>query len=42
MVRNNRAKIEDAANAGRIAAAKDDGLAVFANVVDEVEKGTRP
>lgn len=41
MVRNNRAKVEDAANAGRIAAAKDDGLAVFSNVVDEVEKGTR-
>jgi hypothetical protein len=42
MVRNNRAKVEDAANVGRIASAKDDGLAVFSNVVDEVEKGTRP
>jgi cellulose biosynthesis protein BcsQ len=42
VVRNNRAKIEDAANAGRIASAKDDGLELFSNVVDEVEKGTRP
>jgi cellulose biosynthesis protein BcsQ len=42
MVRNNRAKIEDAANAGRIAAAKDDALELFAKVVDEVEEGTRP
>ncbi len=41
MVRNNRAQIEDAANAGRIAALKDDALALFADVVDEVERGTR-
>jgi cellulose biosynthesis protein BcsQ len=42
VVRSNRARIEDAANAGRIASAKDDGLALFSEVVDEVERGTRP
>jgi cellulose biosynthesis protein BcsQ len=41
VVRNNRAQIEDAANAGRIASAKDDGLELFSKVVDEVERGTR-
>ncbi len=41
VVRNNRNRIEDAANHGRIAAARDDGLELFAEVVAEVEKGTQ-
>jgi chromosome partitioning protein len=39
VVRNNRNKIESAANDGRIAAAEDDGLALFQSVVEEIEKG---
>lgn len=39
VVRNNRSKIESAANDGRIAAAEDDGLALFQPVVAEIEKG---
>jgi cellulose biosynthesis protein BcsQ len=39
VVRNNRNKIEGAANDGRIAAAEDDGLALFQPVLDEIEKG---
>jgi cellulose biosynthesis protein BcsQ len=40
IVRNKRNLIEDAANHGRIAAGDDAGLALFAGVADEVEKGT--
>jgi cellulose biosynthesis protein BcsQ len=39
VVRNNRSKIESAANDGRIAAADDQGLALFQPVVTEIEKG---
>jgi cellulose biosynthesis protein BcsQ len=39
VVRNNRNKIESAANEGRIAAATEDGLALFQPVVAEIEKG---
>ena len=39
VVRNNRNKIESAANDGRIAAAEDDGLPLFQSVVAEIEKG---
>jgi cellulose biosynthesis protein BcsQ len=42
VVRNNRAKIEDAANNGRIASAKEDGAELFSQVVEEVERGARP
>lgn len=41
VVRNNRRQIEDAANRGCIAAATDDGFALFEEVIAEVEKGTR-
>jgi chromosome partitioning protein len=39
VVRNNRNKIESAANDGRIAAAEDDGLALFKPIIGEIEKG---
>jgi cellulose biosynthesis protein BcsQ len=42
VVRNKRNHIEAAANAGRIAAAEDEGLALFADVATEVEKGVNP
>jgi cellulose biosynthesis protein BcsQ len=41
VVRNNRNKIESAANEGRIAAAEDDGLTLFQPVVIEIEKGVK-
>jgi cellulose biosynthesis protein BcsQ len=39
IIGNKRNQIEDAANHGRIAAGDDAGLALFADVADEVEKG---
>jgi cellulose biosynthesis protein BcsQ len=39
VVRNNRSKIESAANEGRIAAAEDEGLVLFQPVVAEIERG---
>jgi hypothetical protein len=39
VVRNDRNRIETAANDGLIAAAEDDGFALFQPVVAEIEKG---
>lgn len=39
IVRIQRRLVEEAANSGRIAATDDDGLALFADVVSEVERG---
>lgn len=39
IIKNQRSMIEEAANQGRIAAADDDGLNLFAGVTAEVEKG---
>jgi cellulose biosynthesis protein BcsQ len=41
IVRNSRARIEEAANFGRIAALDDDGLALFSDLANEVEEGAR-
>jgi cellulose biosynthesis protein BcsQ len=41
IIKNQRSMIEEAANRGRIAAADDDGLNLFAGVTAEVEKGVR-
>ena len=39
IIKNQRSMIEEAANRGRIAAADDDGLNLFAGVTAEIEKG---